>query len=212
MIRRYIRRVILSGLLPAAGGVALLLWLLRRRRLGQRPFSTTLPKRVVLPEAPESEPQPEPEPTPAAPEPGPEPAPISWSGSVSPVPEPELRPEPEPVAPEPEPESAPVSQPEPVLAAPESELVSAPVAPEPDDLTALEGIGPKISGVLQASGVRTFAQLAAMDVAQLKAILKEGGIRIANADTWPEQAALAARGDWDGLATLQGSLKGGRRA
>ncbi len=79
-----------------------------------------------------------------------------------------------------------------------------------DDLTRIEGIGPKIAAVLQAAGVRTFAQLAALSVDQIKAIL-EGRVRIARPDTWPEQAALAAAGDWDGLTALQNALKGGRR-
>ena len=32
-----------------------------------------------------------------------------------------------------------------------------------------------------------------------------------DADTWPEQAKLAAAGDWDGLKKLQDELKGGKR-
>ena len=90
----------------------------------------------------------------------------------------------------------------------------APAAPvEPDDLTRIEGIGPKISSVLQAAGIKTFAQLAATDPARLKEILTEAGLAaLADPTTWPEQAGLAAAGKWDELEALQDKLKGGRRA
>ena len=84
--------------------------------------------------------------------------------------------------------------------------------PPPDDLTRIDGIGPKISEVLRAAGIARYAQLAATDVDRLKKILDEAGIRIADPGTWPEQARLAAAGDWDGLKGLQGQLKAGRRA
>lgn len=83
--------------------------------------------------------------------------------------------------------------------------------PPPDDLKIIEGIGPKISSVLQAAGITTLAQLAVTDVERLKDILKEANIRLGYPDTWPEQAGLAAEGKWDKLTALQDSLKGGRR-
>jgi predicted flap endonuclease-1-like 5' DNA nuclease len=89
--------------------------------------------------------------------------------------------------------------------------VPEPAPPTPDDLKRVEGIGPKISGLLQAADIRTFAQLAATDVSQLRRILREAGTG-ANPSTWSEQAALAASGKWDALAALQAELKGGRRA
>ena len=87
--------------------------------------------------------------------------------------------------------------------------ITAPVPP--DDLKRIEGVGPKISGVLQGAGITTFRQLAAADVGQLRQILREAGVRAANPTTWPEQAGLAAAGQWDGLVALQAMLKGGRR-
>lgn len=81
-----------------------------------------------------------------------------------------------------------------------------------DDLKRIEGIGPKISGVLQAVGIQTYTQLAEIDADTLSRILREAGLRLAFPATWPEQAALAAAGDWEGLKSLQGELKGGRRA
>ena len=83
--------------------------------------------------------------------------------------------------------------------------------PEPDDLTKMEGIGPKISGLLQEKGISTYSQLANTSVETLKQILTDGKIRIAHPETWPEQAALAAAGDWDDLEKLQDDLHGGRR-
>ncbi len=83
--------------------------------------------------------------------------------------------------------------------------------PPADDLKRIEGIGPKISSVLQDAGIATYSQLAATDVDRLRQILTDSGIRLANPDTWPEQAHLAAAGDWDALNNLQGQLKGGRR-
>ena len=81
---------------------------------------------------------------------------------------------------------------------------------KPDDLTRIEGIGPKISGILHDAGIHSFAQLAETDVETLQKIL-QGKVRLFFPDTWPEQAALAARGDWEALKTLQDTFKAGRR-
>jgi hypothetical protein len=80
----------------------------------------------------------------------------------------------------------------------------------PDDLTTVEGIGPKTSSVLQEAGIETFAQLAKTDVARLKQILEAANLRLADPGSWPEQARLAAAGDWDALKVLQDKLSGGR--
>jgi predicted flap endonuclease-1-like 5' DNA nuclease len=85
----------------------------------------------------------------------------------------------------------------------------------PDDLKRIEGIGPKIAGVLQEAGITTYAQLADAEVSGLEQILGEADprlLRLAKPATWPEQAALAAAGEWDALQALQSGLKGGRRA
>ena len=86
-------------------------------------------------------------------------------------------------------------------------------AVDPDDLKKIEGIGPKIEEILYNSGIRTFAELAAASVTQLEKIVREdAGIRVAFPDTWPEQARLAASGEWAKLEQIQEDLKGGRRA
>ncbi len=99
-----------------------------------------------------------------------------------------------------------------------SEVPPTPITPEepeeiiPDDLRKIEGIGPKIAGILNDDGIFTFAQLAAATVPHLEKVVREdAGIRIAYPGTWPEQSQLAADEQWDELETLQDSLKGGRR-
>jgi predicted flap endonuclease-1-like 5' DNA nuclease len=86
-----------------------------------------------------------------------------------------------------------------------------PAQARPEDLTKIEGIGPKIRQVLAKDGIVTFAHLAAAKVQELQRILGQAGIRLAYPDTWPEQAALAAKGDWAGLKALQEQLYRGRR-
>lgn len=85
-------------------------------------------------------------------------------------------------------------------------------APAADDLTKIEGIGPKIAEIFAAKGISTFAELAKAKPAALKAILEEAGNRFKMHDpgTWPKQAKLAAAGKWDELAKLQDELKGGK--
>jgi predicted flap endonuclease-1-like 5' DNA nuclease len=82
----------------------------------------------------------------------------------------------------------------------------------PDDLTRIEGIGPKISALLNQNGLHTFAQLAAGSVQQLQSILDSAGprFRLADPQTWPEQAGFARDGKWDALQAFQDTLKGGR--
>ena len=45
----------------------------------------------------------------------------------------------------------------------------------------------------------------------LREMLRAVGYAMIDPATWPEQARLAAAGQWDELKTLQESLKGGRR-
>ncbi len=82
---------------------------------------------------------------------------------------------------------------------------------KPDDLTRIEGIGPKTQEAFNAAGIRTFSALAATPAEKLQAILDEAGLKLGNPGTWPEQAALAAKGDWTRLEELSENLKGGRR-
>jgi predicted flap endonuclease-1-like 5' DNA nuclease len=83
----------------------------------------------------------------------------------------------------------------------------------PDNLEIIEGIGPSIAHLMRSSGVGTFAKLAGMTVPALQAILDKGGtrFRIANPQTWAEQAALAAANRWADLRRLQDALDAGVR-
>lgn len=83
---------------------------------------------------------------------------------------------------------------------------------EPEDLTRIEGIGPRVSSVLNEAGIATYRQLAESDVEALQQILRDAGLQFMDPTTWPEQAALAASGDWDTLAARQEELSAGRRA
>lgn len=97
----------------------------------------------------------------------------------------------------------------------EPEPAAAPVElGEPDDLTKIEGIGPKINEILHQAGIRNFADLAETDPEQIKEILKQAGPRFALADpgTWPEQAGYLAVGDLVKFQALTESLRGGRAA
>ncbi len=90
-------------------------------------------------------------------------------------------------------------------------IVTAPPSPiKPDDLTLIEGIGPKIASVLNAAGIITFNQLAQSETSHLDKILIEAGLHLPDPGTWPEQAALAAAGKWEEFKALTDSLKGGR--
>jgi predicted flap endonuclease-1-like 5' DNA nuclease len=62
---------------------------------------------------------------------------------------------------------------------------------QPDDLTVLEGIGPKISSLLQEAGITTYRQLAETDTGRLEGILLDANLRMADPSTWPEQARLS---------------------
>jgi large subunit ribosomal protein L17 len=86
---------------------------------------------------------------------------------------------------------------------------AAEAAPE-DNLELIEGIGPRIAGVLRAAGISTFVQLAETTEDRLEKLLNEARLPFSNPGSWMEQARLAGAGDWDGLKVLQDRLKGGR--
>jgi ribosomal protein L30 len=91
------------------------------------------------------------------------------------------------------------------------QLSDEPTVPAADDLEIIEGIGPKIAGVLRDAGISSFTELAATDSERLAEVLQDANLRLASPETWAEQAELAAAGDWEGLKQLQERLKGGRR-
>jgi len=83
-----------------------------------------------------------------------------------------------------------------------------------DDFSHLDGVGPKISAILRSAGVKTFANLAAKEVDDIREILVAENpslLRLSDPTTWPEQAGMAAEGRWENLKALQEGLKERRR-
>ena len=81
-----------------------------------------------------------------------------------------------------------------------------------DDLTIVEGIGPKISELLTNAGYGTWQTLSKATMAQLKDVLNQAGPRyqMHNPGTWPKQAELAHLGKWEELMEYQEYLDGGK--
>ncbi|MTB52911.1 hypothetical protein E1J53_0018200 [Lewinella sp. W8] len=82
---------------------------------------------------------------------------------------------------------------------------------KPEDLKVIEGVGPKIEGLLKEGGINNWSELANTSVERIQEILDAAGPRykLANPRTWPQQAALAAAGNWSALKALQDDLQGG---
>ncbi|MEX6626673.1 50S ribosomal protein L21 [Tenacibaculum pacificus] len=96
-------------------------------------------------------------------------------------------------------------------AAPKAAKAAPKKAAKADDLTKIEGAGPKAAQALVNAGIDTFAKVAKQDPATLSKILVEASSRLSHlvTTTWPKQAQLAADGEWDVLKVLQDKLDGG---
>lgn len=81
-----------------------------------------------------------------------------------------------------------------------------------DDLTTLEGIGPRVAKILNGAGIHSFKDLAGANADEVTKSLDAAGLQMMDPAGWIEQAKLAAKGDMNALRTLQDELKGGRRA
>lgn len=84
-----------------------------------------------------------------------------------------------------------------VRTVPAAPMSAAPPAPDKkDDLTVIEGIGPKSAEALYKAGIFTFQQVASLTPDQLEEIVKvRGGVNLVNdAKSWPKQARLLADG------------------
>ena len=81
-----------------------------------------------------------------------------------------------------------------------------------DDLTKVEGIGPKIQEHLNNGGIYTFDHLSKADVKYLRKILDDAGpaYKVHQPGTWPDQAKMADEGRWDELKKWQNELLGGK--
>lgn len=84
---------------------------------------------------------------------------------------------------------------------------------KPDNLTKIEGIGPKLFGILKDAGIESFKKLSKAKADKISEILvAAGGNKYKRFDptTWPDQAKLAADDKWDELNKWQDEMKGGR--
>ncbi|MCA9839132.1 MAG: hypothetical protein KC422_19620 [Trueperaceae bacterium] len=80
-----------------------------------------------------------------------------------------------------------------------------------DDLTRIEGIGPKINEALLAGGIRTFEALEAASATQLRLAIEAAGITFApSLENWSKQAAYLVRGDEEGFKAYTDYLIAGR--
>lgn len=115
---------------------------------------------------------------------------------------------------------------EPVVAAPRA-IADAPAAPKKkaekitlpsgkkikqDDLKMVEGIGPKIEGLLHDAGIMTWEDLATAPTEKVQQILDDAGprYRMHQPTTWAKQARMAAAAQWAELEAYQDHLDGGR--
>lgn len=81
-----------------------------------------------------------------------------------------------------------------------------------DDLKIVEGVGPKIEGLMNDIGINSWADLAAADVEKLREMLAAAGSRYSVHDpaTWPKQAGMCVDQKWDELTAYQDALDGGK--
>lgn len=83
---------------------------------------------------------------------------------------------------------------------------------ELDDLTVVDGIGPKIAELCGGIGITTWRQLADSDLATLQSMLDDAGsrYRVHDPRSWPDQAACLADRRWDDFVALNARLADGR--
>ena len=80
-----------------------------------------------------------------------------------------------------------------------------------NDLTIVEGIGPKIKELFHNHGITTWLALSEASQDKCREVLNSGGPRFQThkPGTWPEQARLAHEGQWQKLWDWQEELDGG---
>jgi predicted flap endonuclease-1-like 5' DNA nuclease len=86
---------------------------------------------------------------------------------------------------------------------PENMDANAPAIPKmtPDNLQAIEGIGPKVELILKDGGVTTWKVLAETDIIKLRMILAAAGdeYRLLDPTGWSAQAKMLMENDWEAL-------------
>ena len=83
-----------------------------------------------------------------------------------------------------------------------------------DNLQIIEGIGPKVAELLTSNGIATWADLASKSPDEIKPILDAAGsaYKMMDPTSWPQQAKLAAEGQWSALIEFQKFLDGGKES
>ena len=81
-----------------------------------------------------------------------------------------------------------------------------------NDLTVVEGIGPKIQELFHKNNIRTWKSLSNCSIQKCQSILDAAGeaYRVHNPGTWPKQARMAYEGKWEKLLKWQDELDGGK--
>lgn len=81
-----------------------------------------------------------------------------------------------------------------------------------NDLTVVEGIGPKIKELFHNHDVNTWKALSECSIEKCQTVLNSGGDRykIHKPGTWPKQAKFAHEGKWAELLKWQDELDGGK--
>lgn len=83
-----------------------------------------------------------------------------------------------------------------------SELLGRPVMP--DDLMIIDGITPDFADALHHQGIRTWDALGASSAEALRELMAGAGyVSSADPSSWPDQARMAARGEWRKLRLFQ---------
>ncbi len=79
------------------------------------------------------------------------------------------------------------------------------VAIKIDDLTVIEGIGPKIQELFHNFNIKTWKALSETSVERCQEVLDSGGpkFRVHTPQTWPDQALMAYEGRWTELKKWQ---------
>ncbi len=80
------------------------------------------------------------------------------------------------------------------------------------DFSYVEGIGPKISSLLQEAGISSYRQLEITSSKAIRDILDRAGprYRLADPGTWPQQAGMIADSRWQDLKDWKEQLKHGK--
>lgn len=88
-------------------------------------------------------------------------------------------------------------------------FIAADVNVDKDNLKVIHKIGPKMEGILNKSGILTYAALAKMSLKKIEEVLLGASVntKLYSLSDWKAQAKLAAKGDLEGVAQLIKEIK-----